>query len=106
VVANQLSATDPQKPVVVAFKDAYEKAFKSDVSTFAGHAYDGLHIALAAIMRAGTLDKAKVRDEIEKTSGYIGTGGTVSMSATDHMGLNLGAFHMVEIKNGDWVLSD
>jgi len=106
VIAEQLAATDPQKPVVTAFKKDYEAAFKSEVSTFAGHAYDGLQIALAAIQRAGTSDKAKVRDEIEKTSGYVGTGGIVSMSATDHMGLNLSAFHMVEIVKGDWKMVD
>jgi branched-chain amino acid transport system substrate-binding protein len=106
IAPDQLVATDPQKPVVTAFKKDYEAAFKSDVSTFAGHAYDGLQIALAAINRAGSLDKEKVRDEIEKTSGYVGTGGLVSMSATDHMGLTPSAFHMVEIRKGDWVLSD
>jgi branched-chain amino acid transport system substrate-binding protein len=106
VVPEQLAATDPQKPVVTAFKKEYEDAFKSDVSTFAGHAYDGLQIALAAILRAGSTDKAKVRDEIEKTSGYVGTGGLVSMSPTDHMGLSPSAFHMVEIRNGNWLLSN
>jgi len=106
VVAEQLPATDPQKPVVTAFKKDYEAAFKAEVSTFAGHAYDGLQMAAAAIRRAGSTDKAKVRDELEKTSGYVGTGGLVSMSATDHMGLSPSAFHMVEIKKGDWLLSD
>jgi len=47
---------------------------------------------------------AKVRDEIEKTKGFVGTGGIVNMSPTDHMGLDLSAFHMLEIKNGDWTL--
>jgi len=106
VVADQLAATDPQKPVVTAFKKEYEAAFKSDVSTFAGHAYDGLQIALAAILRAGSTDKEKVRSEIEKTSGYVGTGGLVSMSPEDHMGLSLSAFRMVEVRKGDWVLVD
>jgi len=106
VVADQLPATDPQKPVVTAFKKDYEAAFKSEVSTFAGHAYDGLQMASAAILRAGSTDKAKVRDELEKTSGYVGTAGLVSMSATDHMGLSPAAFHMVEIRKGDWVLAD
>ena len=106
VVPEQLAATDPQKPVVTAFKKDYEAAFKTEPSTFAGHAYDGLQIALAAINRAGSTDKAKIRDEIEKTSGYVGTGGLVSMSPTDHMGLTLSAFHMMEIRKGDWVLSD
>lgn len=106
VVADQLAATDPQKPVVVSFKKIYEEAFKTDVSTFAGHAYDGLQIVLAAINRAGGTDKAKVRDEIEKTASFIGTAGLVSMSPSDHMGLTPQAFHMVEIRNGDWVLAD
>ncbi|CCG41219.1 ABC transporter substrate-binding protein [Magnetospirillum molischianum] len=106
VVAAQLPATDPQKPVVTAFKAEYERAFKSDVSTFAGHPYDALQIVLAAINRAGGTDKAKLREEIEKTSGYIGTAGTVTMSPTDHMGLSPSAFHMVEIRKGDWVLLD
>lgn len=106
LIADQLPASDPQKPVVTAFKKDYEAAFKSEVSTFAGHAYDALEIAVAAIRRAGTVDKAAVRNEIEKTSGYIGTGGRVSMSPKDHLGLNLSAFHMVEIHNGGWVLVD
>lgn len=106
VVADQLAAADPQKPVVTAFKKDYETAFKSEVSTFAGHSYDALQMAAAAILRAGSLDKAKVRDELEKTSGYVGTAGQVSMSATDHMGLSPSAFHMVEIRKGDWVLAD
>jgi branched-chain amino acid transport system substrate-binding protein len=106
VVAEQLPATDPQKPVVTAFKKDYEATFKSEVSTFAGHSYDALQMASAAILRANSTDKAKVRDELEKTSGYVGTAGLVSMSATDHMGLSPSAFHMVEVKKGDWVLSD
>ena len=57
-----------------------------------------------AIRRPKSTDKAKVRDAIEKTKGYVGTGGIVNMSATDHMGLDLTAFRMLEIKNGDWTL--
>lgn len=91
---------------MTSFNKEYKAKWGSDPSTFAGHAYDGLQIALAAIQRAGSSDKAKVRDEIEKTSGYVGTGGMVSMSPTDHMGLSLQAFHMVEIRKGDWVLID
>jgi branched-chain amino acid transport system substrate-binding protein len=61
-------------------------------------------ILTEAAKRARGWDKAKVRDEIEKTKGFIGTAGLVNMSATDHMGLDLSAFRMLEIKNGDWTL--
>jgi branched-chain amino acid transport system substrate-binding protein len=104
LVAEKLPDTDPQKPVVVAYKQAYEKATGQPVSTFGGHAYDGLFIVLEAIKRAGGTDPMKIRDEIEKTKGFVGTGGVVNMSSTDHLGLNLSAFRMLEIKHGDWTL--
>ncbi len=103
LVADKLPDSDPQKPVLLAYKSKYEAAH-GDVSTFGGHAYDGLMMALEAVMRAKTTDKAKVRDEIERTQGFIGTGGVFSMSAEDHLGLGLDAFKMLEIRNGDWTI--
>ncbi|CAA7623287.1 ABC-type branched-chain amino acid transport systems, periplasmic component [Candidatus Terasakiella magnetica] len=102
----QLAANDAQKPLVSEFKKEFEGRYKSDVNTLAGHGYDGLMLALDAIKRAGTTDKAKVREALETTKGYVGTAGVVNMSPTDHLGLGLDAFHMLEIKNGDWVLVD
>ena len=102
LVAELLADGDAQKPVVVAYKRDYETRYKSDVSTFGGHAYDGLMIAVDAIKRAGSTDKAKVRDAIEATRGYVGTGGVVNMSAADHMGLDLTAFRMLEVRKGNW----
>jgi branched-chain amino acid transport system substrate-binding protein len=104
LVADILPDGDPQKPVVVAYKRDYEAKYKSDVSTFGGHAYDGLMLVVDAIKHAGSADKAKVRDAIENTRGYVGTGGVVNMSATDHLGLDLSAFRMLEVRNGNWVL--
>ena len=104
LIADKLPASDPQKPVVVNYTREYQSKTKQAVSTFGGHAYDGLMILVQAMQRAKSADKAKVRDEIEKTKGYIGTGGIVNMSPTDHLGLDLSAFHMLEIKGGDWTL--
>ena len=105
LVADKLPANDPQKAVAMAYTKAFTEKWKTDVSTFGGHAYDGLMIAVDAIKRAGSTDKAKVRDAIEATKGYVGTGGVVNMSATDHMGLDLSAFRMLEIKNSDWTIA-
>jgi branched-chain amino acid transport system substrate-binding protein len=104
LVADKLPDSDPQKPVVVSYTRAYQQKTGQTVSTFGGHAYDGLMILTQAMERAKSADKAKVRDEIERTKGYVGTGGIVNMSATDHMGLDLTAFRMLEIKNGDWAI--
>ena len=104
LIADKLPANDPQKPVVVNYTKTYQDRTKQAVSTFGGHAYDGLMILVQAMERAKSTDAAKVRDEIEKTKGFVGTGGIVNMSPTDHMGLDLSAFHMLEITNGDWTL--
>ncbi|MBB4302594.1 branched-chain amino acid transport system substrate-binding protein [Rhodobium orientis] len=106
LVADKLPDDDPQKSVVVGYKDKYEGATGEPVSTFGGHAYDGLMMLVEAIKRAGSADPAAIRDEIEKTSGFMGTAGVVNMSADDHLGLDLTAFRMLEVKNGDWTIAE
>ncbi len=102
LVAEQLPESDPQKPVVLAYKQAYEAKFGTEASSFGGYAYDSLMLALGAVERAGGTDKAKVRDALEATRGYMGTSGLVNMSASDHMGLDSSAFRMIEARGGDW----
>ena len=104
LIAENLPEKDPQRPVVLNYKREYESRFKSEVSTFGGHAYDGLMLAVQAIRNARSTDKAKVRDAIEGIRGYMGTAGVVNMSAKDHMGLDSTAFRMLEIKGGNWTL--
>jgi branched-chain amino acid transport system substrate-binding protein len=105
LVADKLDNKDPQKPVVTEYARAFQARWKTDVSSFGGHAYDGLMLTVDAIKRANSVDKAKVRDALEATKGYVGTSGKVTMSASDHMGLDLSAFRMLEVKSGDWTLS-
>ena len=106
LVADSLPKSDPQRAVLVAYKHEYESHYKSPVATFGGHAWDGLMLYVDAVKKAGTTDKAKVRDAIEATHGFVGIDGVFNMSPTDHMGLSLDAFRMLEIKGGDWRLVD
>lgn len=104
LVAEKLPEGDPQKPVVTDYKQSYEAATGQPVSTFGGHAYDAFWMLVNAIERAGSSDPEAVRDEIEKTDGFMGTAGVVRMSPQDHLGLDLTAFRMLEIRDGDWAL--
>lgn len=104
LIPEKLPAKDPQKPVVTAYEKAYKATYKTEVSTFGGYAYDGLMLIVDAIKRAGSTDKAKVRDALESTKGFVATSGIFNMSPTDHMGLDLSSFRMLEIKKGDWVI--
>ncbi len=104
LVAEKLPDSDPQKKVVSDYKAAFEAKWNQPVSTFGGHAYDGLFLLVEAMKRAGSTDGKAVRDELRKTKGFMGTAGLVNMSDSDHLGLDLSAFRMLEIRNGDWTL--
>jgi len=106
LVANKLPDGDPQKPVVVDYVKSYSDRYKEEVSTFGGHAYDALVLLVDAMKRANSVDKAKVRDALEQTKDFPGADGVFNMSPTDHMGLALSAFRLLEVKNNDWVLID
>ena len=106
LVPEQLAANDPQKKVVQDYIAAYTAKYSQPISTFGGHARDAFFIWKGAVEAAGSVDKAKVRDAIEKTKGFVGTGGIVNMSETDHLGLDTAAFHIIEIRDGKWKLID
>lgn len=105
LIAEALPANDPQKAVVSGYFKAYKERFKEEPSTFGGYAYDALMLAIDAIKRAGSTDGEKVRAALEQTKGFIGVIGQFNLSATDHMGLDLSAFRLLEVKSGDWVVA-
>ncbi|MGV0986080.1 MAG: ABC transporter substrate-binding protein [Limnohabitans sp.] len=102
LIAQSLAANDPQRNVSVDYAKGFETQFKMDVSTFGGYAHDALFLLVDSFKRAGGTDKAKVRAAIEQTQGFVGVSGIYKMSANDHMGLDVSAFRMVEVKNGSF----
>ncbi|MDY6850831.1 MAG: ABC transporter substrate-binding protein [Thermodesulfobacteriota bacterium] len=105
VVADILPENNPQKGFASHYKNLYEKTFKTELSTFGGHAWDALHMLKIALAAAGP-DKAKIRDNLENIKGFAGTGGVFNMSPQDHCGLDASAFEMIVVKNGTWALAD
>jgi len=102
VVWDKLSDKHPQKALLKKYVTDYEARYKSEPGTFGGHAYDALMIVVAALKNIGP-DKKKIRDYIEnKIKNWPGTGGIFNMSPIDHCGLDMTAFEMVIVKNGDW----
>lgn len=96
----------PQKQVLKDFAEAFAAKYQRDADTFAGHAYDALHIVVEAIERANSDDRAAVRAEIEKTQGFVGTAGVFNYTAEDHNGLKKDAFVWVKIENDTWKLAE
>ncbi|GAB4373439.1 MAG: ABC transporter substrate-binding protein [Deltaproteobacteria bacterium] len=104
LVADVLPDSNPQKAVLVKYKKDYESKYKEDVSTFGGHAWDAFMILKAAIEKAGSTDKEKVRDAIENLKGFVGTGGVFNFSPEDHNGLSIDAFELQTVKDGKFAV--
>jgi len=104
LAAESLPDDHPQKKVLMDYKKKYEERFKDSVSTFGGHAYDALFIIVEAIKKAGEPTPDKIRNEIEKIKGYVGTAGIFNFSPEDHNGLKKDAFELLTVKDGKFTV--
>jgi branched-chain amino acid transport system substrate-binding protein len=102
LVVESLPDSHPQKALLAQYKKDYETKFKTDASTFGGHAYDALSLVIAALKAVGP-DRAKIRDYIENTKSFVGTGGVFNYSPEDHTGLTKDAFEMITIQDGKFL---
>ena len=73
-----VDAYDPEKPEVKAFVEAYKKGTGKEPVNLVGYGYDGIHLVADAIRRAGSTDKEKIREAMQKTS-YAGVMGAKGM---------------------------
>lgn len=102
LIADTLADDDPQKAVLLKYRDEFIAATGRQPDAFGGYAHDGLLLLVDAMKRAGTSEPAAVRDALEATDGFIGTVGTIRMSPTDHLGIDLSSFVMLTIHDGKW----
>lgn len=103
IVADLLPGSDRQKGSLMAFVKDYQKHYRAEGDHFGGHAWDAVMLLKSAIERGGDT-RATIRDQLERTRGFAGIGGTFSYSAQDHAGLNKDAFVLVEVKKRHWAI--
>ncbi len=106
LIADSLCGCDPQKKVLVAFKNDYQAKYHEDVSTFAGHSYDAFMLIKTAIEKGKVKpgDSEALRDALEtKTYGFVGIDGEFRYSPKDHNGLSESAMVMLEVRDGKFV---
>jgi branched-chain amino acid transport system substrate-binding protein len=112
VVATQLPDSNPTKKVAFDLIRRYEEAFGAgSMSIFASNAWDAWLLTANAIPTAlktakpGTPGFRKaLRDALEGTKDLVSSQGIFNMTPTDHVGYDLRASVMVEIKDGKWLL--
>jgi branched-chain amino acid transport system substrate-binding protein len=109
VVADELPASNPIKPVATKFVRDYTAKLGGAVGPFAGYSYDAFLLLQAAIPEALKAGKpgteafrVALRDALEKTHELVGVSGIYTMSPTDHNGQDARAAVLVEVKDGAW----
>jgi branched-chain amino acid transport system substrate-binding protein len=110
LVAEQLPAENPIKPLALEYVKAYEdKHGPKSRSLFGGMAWDarlfleGAIKDTAAKAKPGTPEfRRALRDRIEQTKQLVVTQGVYTLSETDHNGADARSQVMVRIDNGDW----
>ena len=99
-----LPDNQPQKAVIMDYTKRYADLYKEPISSFGGHAWDAVTLAIEALKAVGP-DRAKIRDYLENKTGFVGQHGVFKFSAKDHNGLGKDDLEMVVVKNGDWALA-
>jgi branched-chain amino acid transport system substrate-binding protein len=99
----QLPDSYPGKPMIAGMYAAVMDATKAPPDTFSGWAADAVNLMAAAVTKAGSTDKAAVRDAFESITNFQGFSGVYNYSATDHVGIH-GQMWLFQIKNGKFVL--
>ncbi len=103
IVRDQIPQSNVQKPILDEYAQRYQKTYGQAPDHFGGHAWDAIQLVIQAVRAAGP-DRAKIRDHIEQTQGFVGTDGVFNYSPTNHNGLSKEAFVMVMVENGKWKL--
>lgn len=111
IVADQLPANDPVRRLDLELILDYQRLTGGQpISTFAGHAYDSLQWALAALRELPDgvpLERQRdlAREALEtKVKNFTGTHGLMTLSPDDHLGFNPSDFVIVTVKEGKFVI--
>ena len=106
-VADQLPASDPQKPVLESFIRSYRSRYGQDPSPIAGMAYDCMLLLAKALEKAGPQPtRASVRDALEQLGPVVGISGVFHITSQDHQGLTEADLVIARMSQGRWQLID
>ena len=102
-VAQQIPDNDPQKKVLESYMADYSKKYNAEPNAFGGYAYDAFNLLVHALEQAGP-DRVAIREQLEKTQGFVGISGVFNMTPQDHNGLKEDSAVLVKVDQGKWKL--
>lgn len=79
VFSSHFTSEAPVTETSKVFLAEYKEEYKQDANAFAALGYDAYLVILDAIKKANSTDSVKIRDEIAKTSGFVGATGNITL---------------------------
>ncbi|MBI4627884.1 MAG: ABC transporter substrate-binding protein [Candidatus Rokubacteria bacterium] len=98
-IVDQVPASDPQRKIIVEYRDAYLKRFGKEPNPFGALVHDAF-TALVKVLETAGLDREKIRQGLESLKGFMGANGTYTTSATDHNGYAVESLQMLVVETG------
>ena len=97
---DELPDDDPQRAVLERYANEIEDFSGNAPSTFGGHAWDGIMMAVEAFSAVGC-DSGKIRDYLESgVTDWPGVSGVFTITPDDHNGIGFESLALVEITGG------
>ncbi|NBS59890.1 MAG: ABC transporter substrate-binding protein [Betaproteobacteria bacterium] len=103
-VVDQLPNTDPQKKVILEYRDSFQKKFNKAPSAFGALVYDAFSSVTAIMAKVGD-DKEKIRAGLENLKGHLGAAGIYTTSPTDHNGFLVDSMRMLVVEKAAFKLA-
>lgn len=86
-------------PRIQKFVEAYEAKYKTKPNALAALGYDAMNLYADAVKRAGSMDKAKIREALAQTKGFAGVTGDITMDP-EHNAVKDAV--ILAARNGQW----
>jgi branched-chain amino acid transport system substrate-binding protein len=103
-VVDQLPASDPQKKIIMDYRDSFQKKFGKAPSAFGALVYDAFSSVTSIMATAGD-DKAKIRAGLENLKGHLGAAGIYTTSPADHNGFLVDSMRMLVVEKAAFKLA-
>jgi len=101
LVTNTFFALNDPDPRVQAFIAEFRKRAGRDPNLHAACAYDSMMILADAIRRAGTTDRAAIRDALAETKDFPGITGSITFT---EVGDVVRKYKVMVVENGQWAI--
>ncbi len=103
-VIDQIPNSDPQKKLILDYRDSFQKKFGKAPSPFGALVYDAFSAVTSIMAKVGD-DKDKIRAGLENLKGHLGAAGIYTTSPADHNGFLVDSMRMLVVEKAAFKLA-